>query len=73
MDYQPEASESAAGMPRGRALYGSLPEQLEDRTSFVSRLRDILAVRRRWGIATGTQVDIPAVSETGSAGDGSSP
>ena len=65
MDYQPEASESAAGMPRGRALYGSLPEQLKDRTSFVCRLRDILAVRRRWGIATGTQVDIPAVSDRG--------
>ena len=65
MDYQPEASESAAGMPRGRALYGSLPEQLKDRTSLVCRLRDILAVRRRWGIATGTQVDIPAVSDRG--------
>ena len=62
MDYQPQASESSSKMPRGRSLYGSLPEQLENRTSFVSRLRDILAVRRRYGIATSTQVDIPAVS-----------
>jgi hypothetical protein len=49
-------------MPRGRSLYGSLPEQLRSRTSFVSRLRDILAVRRSYGIATSTQVDVPAVS-----------
>ena len=62
MDYQPQARESSSKMPRGRSLYGSLPEQLKKRTSFVSRLRDILAVRRRYGIATSTQVDIPAVS-----------
>jgi trehalose synthase len=62
MDYQPQARESSSKMPRGRSLYGSLPEQLKKKTSFVSRLRDILAVRRRYGIATSTQVDIPAVS-----------
>jgi trehalose synthase len=62
MDYQPQAAESTSKMPRGRSLYGSLPEQLKTRTSFVSRLRDILAIRRRYGIATSTQVDIPAVS-----------
>jgi trehalose synthase len=62
MDYQPGAGESSSKMPRGRSLYGSLPEQLRSRTSFVSRLRDILAVRRSYGIATSTQVDVPAVS-----------
>jgi trehalose synthase len=62
MNYQPGARESSSKMPRGRSLYGSLPEQLKKKTSFVSRLRDILAVRRRYGIATSTQVDIPAVS-----------
>ncbi len=62
MDYQPKATESSSKMPRGRSLYGSLPEQLRQKNSFVSRLRDILAVRRRYGIATSTQIDIPAVS-----------
>jgi trehalose synthase len=62
MDYQPRATESTSEMPRGRSLYGSLPEQLRTRTSFVSRLRDILAIRRRYGIATSTQIEIPAVS-----------
>lgn len=63
MDYQPQASESSSRMPRGRSLYGSLPEQLKQRNSFVSRLREILAVRRRFGLATSTQIDIPAVSD----------
>ena len=49
-------------MPRGTSLYGSLPAQLTDPDSFASRLRDILAVRKRYGIATATQVDVPPVS-----------
>jgi trehalose synthase len=62
MDYQPEATESPSRMPRGASLYGSLPEQLEDTNSFASRLRDILGVRTRHGIATGVQVEVPEVS-----------
>jgi trehalose synthase len=62
MDYQPEATESLSKMPRGSSLYGSLPQQLEDANSFASRLRDILAVRTRYGIATSVQVDVPEVS-----------
>ena len=63
MDHQPQATESSSKMPRGRSLYGSLPEQLQQRNSFISRLQEILVVRRRFGLATSTQVDIPAVSE----------
>jgi trehalose synthase len=62
MDYQPEATESPSRMPRGSSLYGSLPQQLKDPNSFASRLRDILAVRTRYGIATAVQVDVPEVS-----------
>jgi hypothetical protein len=49
-------------MPRGSSLYGSLPQQLRDPTSFASRLREILAVRTRHGIATSVQVEVPEVS-----------
>ena len=49
-------------LPRGTSLYGSLPEQLMDGNSFVSRLRKVLAVRARYRIATSVQVDVPAVS-----------
>src|SRR3712207_9384791 len=62
MDYQPDAKESGSKMPRGASLYGPLPAQLRDPNSFACRLRDILAVRKRYGIATATQVDVPPVS-----------
>jgi trehalose synthase len=62
MNYRPDASESLSKMPRGTSLYGPLPDQLADDSSFVYRLRDILAIRKRYGIATALQLDIPAVS-----------
>ena len=63
MNYRPEATESPSKMPRGTSLYGSLPQQLQDPNSFASRLREILAVRTRYGIATSVQVDVPEVSD----------
>lgn len=65
LDVAPDATRSAAGMPRGRALYGSLPAQLEDPDSFVSRLGGLLAIRRTHGIATATQLDVPNVAHPG--------
>ena len=62
MGYRPEATESGSGMPRGTALYGPLPEQLTDPDSFASRLSRILAIRKRYGIASAKQVDVPPVS-----------
>ena len=62
MDYQPEARQSSSKMPKGTALYGALPDQLADDSSFISGLRDILAVRAKYGIAKATQLDVPAVS-----------
>jgi len=65
MGVAPRARKSDAGMPRGRSLYGSIPDQLDDETSFVRQLQAILAVRRHYGIATSTQIDIPDVSHKG--------
>ncbi|KAA9135227.1 maltose alpha-D-glucosyltransferase [Microbacterium caowuchunii] len=65
LDVDPGATRSAAGMPRGRALYGPLPAQLEDPGSFATRLAGILDLRRRYGIATASQVDIPEVAHPG--------
>jgi trehalose synthase len=48
-------------LPLARSLYGPLPQQLRDPTSFASRLRRILAIRQRYGIATSRQVDVPEV------------
>ena len=63
MDYQPEATESPSKMPRGTSLYGSLPEQLQDSSSFASRLREVLAVRTRYRVSTSVQVDVPDVPD----------
>lgn len=65
LDVDPSATRSAAGMPRGRALYGPLPAQLDDPESFASRLAGILDLRREHGIATASQVDIPDVAHAG--------
>ena len=61
----PEADRSPSGMPRARSLYGTLPEQLRTRDSFASRLRQLLRIRNRWGIATARQVDVPDVAHPG--------
>jgi trehalose synthase len=62
MGYRPEATDSPSKMPRGTSLYGSLPDQLKDPNSFASRLREVLAVRTRYGIATALQMEVPHVS-----------
>jgi hypothetical protein len=65
MNYQPDALQSGSGMPRGRSLYGTLPEQLDDADSFARRLAELLRVRDESGIATATQLDVPATSHHG--------
>ena len=61
MGWSPEATTSSSGMPLARALYGSLPEQLADPKSFVSRLSAILKVRKRHGFFSGSLLDVPEV------------
>jgi len=65
MGVNDRATRSMAGMPRGRSLYGSIPEQLADETSFLWQLQAIFRVRSHYGIATSRQVDIPEVSHRG--------
>ncbi len=61
----PTATASVSGMPRTRALYGPLPAQLEDETSFATRLGALLELRAKHEIATATQIDVPAVAHPG--------
>jgi trehalose synthase len=65
MGVDPAATRSAEGIPRGRSLYGTVPEQLADEASFLRQLSVILAVRKYYGIATSRQVDIPDVPHRG--------
>ncbi|WP_036113331.1 MULTISPECIES: maltose alpha-D-glucosyltransferase [Luteibacter] len=65
MDLDPEATASSQGLPRARALYGSLREQLEQHDSFASRVRRILTVRQATGLPGGHQRPIPDVIAPG--------
>jgi hypothetical protein len=65
MGANPEAKASAFGLPRARALYGTLPEQLKDPDSFASRLKDMLAARRKYRITEGELLAVPEPSEPG--------
>ena len=58
----PNAARSEGGLPRARSLYGTLADQLRNRRSFAGQLRRIIDIRRRYGIATAAQIDIPGVS-----------
>lgn len=60
---RPDVTESAAGMKKAPSLYGTLPEQLEDKQSFAMQLQKILALRERHQIATAWQLDIPHVDK----------
>lgn len=65
MDVNPTATHSEAGLLRARALYGSLPEQLRTPGSFVSELRRLLDVRRRYRLYAGRQIAAPDVQSPG--------
>ncbi len=60
-----DAPKRMGQMPRARSLYGSLPEQMADPGSFANRLSRIIDVRRKFGIATARQLDVPEVSHAG--------
>ena len=53
------AQASSTGMPKARALYGTLPEQLADDASFATRLKRVLEVRASYAVDTAFQIDIP--------------
>src|SRR5699024_4033911 len=64
MGWDETAQASPGGMPRARALYGPLPEQLADPGSFVSRLTRMLDFRDAHGIATGELLSVPQASSS---------
>ena len=65
VDMDPDCEISEGGMPRARALYGSLVEQLKRPDSFASQLKKLLAVRRAYDIAASRQILIPDVQHPG--------
>ncbi len=58
-------TKTSSDLPRARALYGSLPEQLARADSFASELRKMLRVRARHRINESEQVEVPPVQARG--------
>ncbi len=59
VNVNPAAERSQAGLPRARALYGPINEQLRHPNSFASQLRQILDVRQRYRIYAAHQLQVP--------------
>ncbi len=63
MGSNPSATASGSGIPRVRSLYGTLPEQLAEPTSFAAQLGRVLTVRKQLGIAAGALLEVPEVAQ----------
>jgi trehalose synthase len=61
----PDATESAAGLPKAVALYGLLPEQLSRPDSFASQLKAMLRVRQAYKLYAAYQLDVPDTASPG--------
>jgi trehalose synthase len=61
----PRATRSSAGLPRTKAIYGPLPEQLENPDSFASQLARMLKARAEMRLYAARLVDIPSVQSRG--------
>jgi trehalose synthase len=61
----PAAGASAFGLPRAKALYGPLPDQLKDPESFASQLKALLAARRKYKVAEGELLAVPEPKAVG--------
>lgn len=61
MQANPKEGQSRFGIERATTLYGPLPEQLKDPDSFVSRLGQMLKARKKYRIAEGKLLAVPAV------------
>lgn len=61
----PDATSSAAGLPKAVALYGPLPEQLGRPDSFASQLKAMLQVRQACKLYAARQIDVPDCTTPG--------
>lgn len=61
----PKATRSVSGLPRAVALYGALPQQLEDSNSFASQLGRLLKVRADLKLYAAHLIDAPSVKSPG--------
>lgn len=61
----PGADKSTFGLPKAKALYGPVPEQLRNPESFASQIKRMLAARKEHRIAQGSIISVPNAGKTG--------
>ncbi len=61
----PEAKVSAFGLPKAKALYGSLTSQLQRPDSFARQLQPMLAARKEYRLPEGRLIAVPKVGPIG--------
>lgn len=65
MGVNPGTKKSLTGLPCAQMLYGTLPDQLKDKNSFASKLKKLLAVRKKYKIHISEQIAVPTPKNTG--------
>ncbi|MCU1378178.1 MAG: trehalose synthase [Acidimicrobiales bacterium] len=64
LDQNPSATKSAVfGLPKAKALYGPVPEQLKSPDSFASQIKRMLAARDTYRLAEGEMLAVPKVND----------
>lgn len=58
-----EAQQSPFGLPEAQSLYGPLPQQLDDPSSFASRVADIVRARKRYRISDAELLAVPDLQD----------
>ena len=61
----PTVAASAFGLPRAKALYGPLSDQMKDPESFASRLKVLIAARKKYRLAEGSLIAVPEQKAAG--------
>jgi hypothetical protein len=60
LNVNPSATKSTVlGLPKAQTLYGPLPQQLADPNSFASKIKDMLAARKKYDIQDATENSVP--------------
>ncbi|MGN0903719.1 MAG: maltose alpha-D-glucosyltransferase [Alphaproteobacteria bacterium] len=65
LDADPEAEKSIGGLPKAKALYGSVVEQLKDENSFASILKKMIQKRQEFGIHLADLVHVEQFRSSG--------
>ncbi|MCK4869923.1 MAG: maltose alpha-D-glucosyltransferase [Gammaproteobacteria bacterium] len=65
LNYDAKAKQSKDGIPKASTLYGPILQQLKNPKSFVSQIKHMLVIRKKYGIAFSQQIAVPRTQHKG--------